>query len=80
MSGSYSDYLALGALLDNYDRTERVAALLGTEWASKLADEAHDALTRQAILCGLPWLRDISIVDWSRQRSSTFNTVFRRAA
>ncbi len=77
--GSYSDYLILAARLEAYERAERIATLLGCQWASRLADEAHDKLTIQAIACGLPWLRDESIVDWSRRRSASFQNM-RRAA
>lgn len=77
--GSYADYLTLADRLDEYDRAERIAALLDCRWASKFADEAHDKLTLQAIACGLPWLRDESIVAWSRRRTASFQNM-RRAA
>lgn len=79
MTGSLADHLTLSDRLEQYDRAERIAALLGCEWSGKFADAAHDALTRQAIACGLD-LKDgrQSIVDWARQRTATFNATFRR--
>lgn len=78
-AGSYSDYLTLADRLDEYDRSERIAALLDCQWASKLADEAHDRLFAQAIDCGIPLIRDETIVEWSRRRTASFQNM-RRAA
>lgn len=77
--GSYSDYLTLADRLDEYDRSERIAALLDCQWASKLADEAYIRLTQQAIACGLPWSTEMTVSEWSRHRTASFQNM-RRAA
>jgi hypothetical protein len=78
-SGSYADHLALADALEKYDRAESVAQLIGDKFTAEIADAWHNELTRLAILCGLPWLRDETIVDWARRRTRSFQSM-RRAA
>lgn len=76
----YADIGLLGEKLDAYERAEAFAAETDMLDDQQFADRCHAHLTAQAIKCGMPWITDLTIVEWSRRRASTFNPTIRRAA
>ncbi len=81
MSGSFADHVALEVALEDHDRHERLAALLGVAEVFKIADAKFLRLAEIATACGFtatdPSAR---VLTWSRARIATFRRAFPRAA
>ena len=77
---SYADIGLLGEKLDAYERAEAFAAETDMLDDQQFADRCHIQLTIQAVACGMPWITDLTIVEWSRRRASTFSPTIGRAA
>lgn len=73
IGGSYSDHLALAEALGRYEQAERIATLMGRD-IERLADKAHEELTRLALLCGHDFASGTeTVLTFSRKRVATFS-------
>jgi len=72
-AGCEADHLALIEALSRYETAERIATLLGRD-VERMADRAHEDLTRLAVLCGHEFAsRTDSVLSFSRRRVECFS-------
>jgi hypothetical protein len=70
--GSYADHLALAKALGRYEQAERLALLFGRD-IERMADRAHEELTRLALLCGHDFGSGTeTVLSFSKNRVETF--------
>lgn len=70
--GSLRDHDDLARALDDHDRKERIANLLGVAWAFKLADQAYLALIPPARACGYEWDANETVLAFARRRVASY--------